>query len=122
MSFILGFGSTEKDFEKKLESKITEHVLAEFEKTDKLYFRDSFVDKINGWIEALSEESRKEAESCKKAIDYPDRYSSFYSNIIANASYIVFIIGFHHINRRHAMSPDGWALMTNEITFNVKCY
>ena len=121
MNIILGFGSTEKDFEKKLESKIHEHVQAEFEKTDKLYFRDSFIKKIKAWSEKISKESRKEADSYKEATDYPSRYTSFYCTVIADPSHIVFIIDFSHINRRHAMSTDGWALMSNEVTFNVKC-
>ena len=42
----------------------------------------------------------------------PERYTRFY---IYDES-----IKFHHINRRHPFSPDGWALMVIEEPFGVK--
>ena len=42
----------------------------------------------------------------------PERYTRFY--VYDNK------IKFHHINRRHAFSPDGWALLVVEEPFGVK--
>ena len=39
--------------------------------------------------------------------EVPERYSCFW----ARKSGEVIIFDFHHINRQHSMSPDGWALL-----------
>jgi len=59
-------------------------------------------------------EAEKEYKKMSKE-DAPERYSYFYFNhhkIYDGLEYISF--KFHHINRRHALSPDGWALFVTK--------
>lgn len=119
MNIILGFGDTEKRFEENLEKLMLDHVAKEYSESDEDYFSDAFVKKISVWASNLAEESRKEADEYKTAATYPDRYTSFWVSTIADASHIIFVVSFHHINRRHAMSPDGWALMQTKPCFHI---
>ena len=119
MSIALGFGSTEKKYESDLEDKIKAYIDEwYYEETDN-YFTESFVKKVREWVDGLAKESRDIGDKYKKAETYPERYSYFWATTIADASHIVFILKLHHINRRHALSPDGWGCMTSEMLFYV---
>jgi hypothetical protein len=119
MNIILGFGDTEKRFEEKLENIIRDYVAEQYSAGDYCYFTDSFRDEMVTWINSLSYGSRTLGDEYKHAENYPDRYTYYFASMVSDASHIVFIIKFHHINRRHAMSPDGWALMTSERVFYI---
>lgn len=119
MNIILGFGSTEKSFEEKLESVIKDYVTEQYSAGDYCYFADSFRDSIAKWMDSLSKGSRNLGDEYRHAEKYPDRYTYYYASVVSDCSHIVFIIKFHHINRRHALSPDGWGLMTSERIFYV---
>ena len=69
---------------------------------------------MSKWCEDRGQKYRDKADEYKEATDFPDRYSSFYPEVTDNYNSIIVILHFSHINRRHAMSPDGWALMQND--------
>ena len=119
MNIILGFGDTEKRFEEKLEGIIRDYVAEQYSAGDYCYFTDSFRDDMITWMNSLSHGSRSLGDEYKHAENYPDRYTYYFASIVSDASHLVFIITFHHINRRHAMSPDGWAMMQSERIFYV---
>ena len=68
------------------------------------------------------EEFRAKADEYKSASTYPDRYSYYWVTVVHGASDIVALFNFTHVNRRHALSPDGWAAMMNKRTFDVQSY
>lgn len=115
---IVGFGKTETDFENALEDKLADMVASMY-KTER-YFSDEFVKKIRSAADAMADKSQKEADSYKDAETFPSRYSRFWISTVADASHIIFVVSFHHINRRHAFSPDGWACLTNKKAFVVE--
>lgn len=71
------------------------------------------------WMNSLSHGSRSLGDEYKHAEKYPDRYTYYFASVVSDASHLVFIITFHHINRRHALSPDGWGMMRTERVFYV---
>jgi hypothetical protein len=119
VSIIFGFGDTEKRFEEKLEAQMWDYVAAEFAKESEGYFTDEFVSKINGWATALGNESQRLSDEYKEAAEYPARYSRFWCYTLGDCNHIVFILSIHHINRRHALSPDGWGMMTSKRVIDV---
>lgn len=119
MNIILGFGDTEKRYEEKLEGIIRDYVAEQYSAGDYCYFTDSFRDDVVTWINSLSHGSRSLGDEYKNAEKYPDRYTYYFASVVSDASHLVFIIKFHHINRRHAMSSDGWACMVSERVFYV---
>jgi hypothetical protein len=119
MNIILGFGVTEQRFEDNLESKVRSHVFEKYSSRSDSYYTEAFVKEIRDWADALSKDSIATGEKFKNAIDHPDRYTYFWCTTISDPSHIVFILKFHHVNRRHAMSADGWGLMTSERVFCV---
>lgn len=56
-----------------------------------------------------------EAERANKLLgcdEAPERYTYFYANVFEPYSgRTVVEFTMHHINRRHPLSPDGWALL-----------
>lgn len=119
MTIILGFGSTEKQFEENLENRIREYVAEQYSATEDLYFTEEFRNNITTWAMDLSHLSRRLGDEYRQAKTYPDRYTYYYCSVIGDASHIVFIMKYHHINRRHPMSPDGWALLRGETVFYI---
>jgi hypothetical protein len=120
MSFVIGFGSTEKSLENKIEKQITDWIYDSYCKSDHSHFSDNFAKEVKNYIDAMASESRKEAESYKSVVDFPSRYSSFYQTVLHDPSCMAIILKFHHINRRHAMSPDGWAMLQNQKVFVIE--
>ena len=90
MNIVLGFGRTEEEQRNIIKERIKETGL---EATNK-EFKDR--------AEIYDKQSKEEA---------PERYTYFY----AYDNKIIFF----HINRRHAFSPDGWALLRVEEDFNT---
>ena len=119
MNIILGFGETEKRHEETLEKQMRDHVADEFAKESECYFSGEFVKKTKEWASELAKQSQEVADEYRHALDYPSRYSSFYCHTLGDANHIVFIISFHHINRRHALSPDGWGMLASKRVFDV---
>lgn len=119
MSFMIGFGSTEIKVQDALEEKIRLKVSEFFKEESEVYFNDKLINRINDWLSAISNEAKAKSEEYKEAAIFPERYSYFYPTIINDASHIVFILKFNHINRRHALSPDGWAMMQTDKIFYI---
>ncbi len=116
---IIGFGEKEKRLENQIEEAICLHVLEQYCLSDAVYFTDEFKEHVALWANDMSLKSREAADIYKTAENPPERYSYFWISVVADASHMCFIVKFHHINRRHALSPDGWAVMLNEHVFCV---
>lgn len=89
MGIILGFGSIE------------EQVRAEVKKA----LHEEGVEALKRWNDKADEYDKLPRESA------PERYTRiyFYDNTIH----------FHHINRQHPFSPDGWALLKVDEPFGL---
>lgn len=119
MSIILGFGKTEQQVEAELESRIFNHIAFEYAEQKLDYFTDEFKAEMCAWIDKQGIMSREQGDEYKASKEPPERYTYFYPRLIGDASYLVAIVKFHHINRRHPYSPDGWALMMNTKLFLI---
>lgn len=87
MNIALGFGITEKNVEANVLKRI----------------------KNGEDIESIRKEYKEIAEKYDKMNreEAPERYSYFYNY---GGS-----LKFHHINRQHPFSPDGWGLLQTEV-------
>ena len=120
LEMIIGFGATETAFEDAQGEAFKDFVTKRFDELALDYFTTEFVNEVRIWLDAQGEQFRILAETYAKAENHPDRYSSFYPALTDSASDMVAILRFHHINRRHGMSPDGWALLQSERLFNIR--
>jgi hypothetical protein len=120
MNIAVGFGSTEQAFEAAEEATIREHIKARYSELALDYFTDEFVKEVTTWVTARSKALHAKAAEYKSATDHPSRYSTYWPSVVADASHIVVILSVHHINRRHAWSPDGWALLQTKPVFVVE--
>ena len=93
---ILGFGKVEADTARKILKECYDAINKDRDKPAK------------DIVAAVQEVHKKQGEEYgkKPASEVPERYSYFW----ASASGDFFRFKFHHINRRHPMSRDGWAL------------
>jgi RNase adaptor protein for sRNA GlmZ degradation len=78
------------------------------------FIPDSIVRELETQLRIRSEQLKRVAEIYKTATKHPDRYSTLWFSVLHDASNVVVIFRFQHINRRHPMSPDGWASMTSK--------
>lgn len=118
MNIALGFGSTEEAFE-TAEFEAFQHFVHERYKELNLgYFTSEFIAVVEQWVEDRTKGLRAEAKKNDKAEVFPDRYSYYFGTVVSGASDLVLIAKFQHINRRHALSPDGWALMQSKRLFD----
>ena len=109
---ILGFGSHETELEEAVEAEFRQAVEAIFLELEEEHFvSDELVGLIYKWGQARSKRSKEEYDEHDKADPRPGRYSSFSMSVAHDASHIVGIVGFMHVNTRHALSPDGVACM-----------
>ncbi len=97
MNLILGFGTVEIDTARK----ILKECYAAIEKDKESPARDV--------VAAIQAAHKKQCDKYDKQdrSEAPERYSYFW----ARESGEYFRFDFHHINRRHPMSNDGWALL-----------
>jgi len=104
---IIGFGSEETDTAKNI---ILECAIAGVAASKAKADVDAAMKKIHVRLFAEAEKYKKMAKE-----DAPDRYSYFwhYHNKINESRFIV-TFSFVHINRRHALSKDGWAALITE--------
>ncbi len=120
MNITIGFGSIERQFEEDEEAAIRAHCKDVFGKQlDPHYLTEDSVDNVRDFVAKRSKALRREADENKTAADYPDRYSYYWPVVLSDASRVVVILRCSHINRRHAMSPDGWAMMQTERLIHV---
>ena len=83
---IVGFGSTELEIAPRI---INECLEGDYKQVQKAY--------------------KDAADTYKIIPTYPDRYTYFWVYKINDCNYETYIFTMHHINRKHALSPDGWA-------------
>lgn len=117
MSVVLGFGSTERDFIENERREIKRFALTLMRHD---YFRDDDAAEIKDWLNDRAKELRDDAEKWSDSDDHPDRYSYYWPRIVYSASDIIVILRVHHINRRHALSPDGWGLMAEDVLIHIE--
>lgn len=111
MALVLGFGSTEEAFEKAEEAAIRAFSERYYTKLGLGYFDDKFVKALRAWLKRRTATLDELYEANRTAANPPARYSTYWTDVAQSASNVVVIMKIHHINRRHAMSPDGWALL-----------
>jgi hypothetical protein len=117
VNIVLGFGSTEQEFVKGEEDAIRAFISKRFAAIGLSYFTDAVVADLRRWLSARADELHKLSATYKSGAEFPDRYSYYWPTVLDDASHIVVILKVHHINRRHALSPDGWALMREQPMF-----
>ncbi len=93
MSVVLGFGQNETVAAEQIVAEIIEAVKSEG------------LDSVKR-IEAEYKEQAEKYDAMSRE-DAPERYSYFY----AYTDRRIVRLTLFHINRRHALSPDGWALL-----------
>lgn len=120
MSIIIGFGSTETSFEAAEEAAFAQAVEELYRESGDAYFSQETIAKAGKWLDKRAAEYRSKDAAYRVASDFPERYSSYYPHVLGDASHVVAVITFHHTNRRHPMSPDGWALMATKKCFCVR--
>ena len=116
---IIGFGSTEQAFEDEERKAFELYVAERYSSLGCQYITDELVADVSKWLADRAAASQAKGDEYKTAKDFPSRYTYFWARVIAGPSDIIAKISFHHINRRHAFSPDGWALMQTKRLFGV---
>lgn len=111
---IIGFGKTEADFEEAEEAAILTFAKELYIRDGLIYVTNEFSAAIKEWCAERGAALQAKADAYKDAATYPDRYSYYWPRVLHSASDTIVILTFHHVNRRHALSPDGWALMRTE--------
>uniref|UniRef100_A0A6M3K9Q9 Uncharacterized protein n=1 Tax=viral metagenome TaxID=1070528 RepID=A0A6M3K9Q9_9ZZZZ len=98
---IFGFGKGEEVTARKIISECTQAVVCADDEEDVRHA----IEEVEMVYRARADEYDKmDRESC------PERYTRFWSYVPTDPSYHIIFFTMHHVNRRHAMSPDGWAL------------
>lgn len=108
---MIGFGATEERFEKEQETAARDFIIEAFSEGNYDYIEDDFIDVIRRWLNERSNEADKAYNYNRKLDNPPERYSSFWASVANSANDVVVIFHFFHVNRRHALSPDGMACM-----------
>ncbi len=123
MNIALGFGQTETDYEDNLGREFEQFVKSEFDEVCKAHsfamVYDHNAKRIREWLTSKAGESRSMADQFDESDKPPARYSSFHATLTDSASDVVAIVDFTHINRKHALSPDGWGLLQTKRLFHV---
>lgn len=117
MNIILGFGSTEKGFEEN-EYNFVQNFLKK--KATGNYYSNEVVEELKQELKKRADDYKKLDEEYKTSPTFPDRYGYYYFNVINDASDLCVICTFMHINRRHALSPDGWGMMVSKPVWYFK--
>ncbi len=109
---ILGFGDTET----KTAISIIEECISKRNRNKEIFEQE--IKKIKDKYYDLQEQYND-----KSTDDVPERYSYFWFSVYKiYDGYFIITFWFHHINRRHPFSADGWALLKTywiaEIKFN----
>lgn len=122
MNIILGFGSTEKEFEKQELDFVREFVAEKAKGDDDFHFSDYSVDELGTAIDARAEEYARLDKSYKDAADFPGRYSMFRFTVLHDLFNVCVIFDFWHTNRKHPMSKDGWALLRSKEVLHLDAW
>ena len=109
--FALGFGIVEQNVERDEGERVNEFLRSRFSAETDPWFTQEIVDELSIRLAERKLELDELDKKYKDATDYPERYSTFSYRVLTNGSDLVVVFRFSHINRRHPMSPDGWALL-----------
>ena len=116
MSFILGFGKAEEDFERQEFDFVRDFVTKKVENFKGLEYEFTFnaelVSELKASLSEREREYRRLDKEYKVSETYPDRYSRYWFNIVYDACDLCVVFHFFHTNRKHWLSPDGWAALT----------
>lgn len=119
MGIVIGFGKSETDFEKQEFQALREHLI-EFKNSSGIsYFDDAFEKSANDFLEKRCANYDAKRDEYNGAKEYPSRYSTYYFDVLRSANNLCVVMRFSHINRRHALSPDGWAMLNNHAVFHI---
>ena len=124
MTIVLGFGSTEKDFERQEFAFVDEFIKEKVKivSFSEFCFSKNFYKDLCKALKARKEHYDKLDKEYHDSTEYPNRYSTYYFYVVYDVSDLCVIFKFHHINRRHALSPDGWALLQTKDIFHADIY
>lgn len=111
---IIGFGKTETEFEEAEERAIKAFAQDLYSYEAESYVGDEFAEKVLTWCQERGSALKQKAEEYKTAPTFPERYSTYWARATVGSSDLVIILSFLHYNRRHALSPDGWAVMSTQ--------
>lgn len=115
MNIILGFGSTEQEFEQQEKNFVYDFLKEKSAKVNRWDF--IFSDEVVAELKNELEKRYNHYMSLNEKYDTgekPERYSYFYYDILWNVCKLVVVFDFSHINTRHPLSPDGMAMMQNK--------
>lgn len=125
MNIVLGFGKTEKDFVIQ-EFDFVEEFLQERSNTftDKydFGFSDGLIDELNVSLSERKEKYDQLAKEYKTAENYPERYTTYYFDVLHSVGNLCVVFVFSHINRHHPMSPDGWAMFGEKKVYHANVW
>jgi hypothetical protein len=123
MNFTLGFGSNEEAFEEKerrfVEDYLNEHKTKQ-DDYDWYVFSEECIEGLKKALKERTDEYKRLDAEYKTATEYPDRYSYYYFTVLHDCNCVAVLFKFMHTNRKHALSPDGWALLKTEPVFAFK--
>jgi len=119
---ILGFGKTEVEREQQIANEITAKFCEMYDKSKCTYFTDALVKDFRKWLEKYTEKFHQQANIYKKLStnEVPQRYSYFWTWITNDATSAYIRLKFHHINRQHALSPDGWGMWERKVIIHIE--
>jgi len=113
---IIGFGATKQQFVRDEERAIGDFIERRCVELGLGYFTEELAEEVRSFVKARGKEFQDKAAEHKTAETYLERYSSYWASVLDDANYIVVILHLHHINHRHALSPDGWAGLIEDAT------
>jgi hypothetical protein len=120
----LGFGKTETDFEQQecdfVEQFIKNKSVAFTGSKYDFNFSGELVTELKSKLKERQEHYDKLSEQYETATDYPERYTTYDFNILTDKFRdLCVIFRFSHINRKHPISPDGWALLETKRVYHA---
>jgi len=111
---IIGFGKREEDFEKQELDFVEQFLRDKFNACGSKYkfnFGNELITELKSKLMERQKHYDKLSKQYETATDFPERYTTYYFNILTDGVVdLCVIFRFSHINRKHPMSPDGWAL------------
>lgn len=116
---IIGFGSTETAFEADEERAFLDYVTDAFFEIGDGYVSKALHERAEAWLKDRAAALMADADRYK-AGEHPDRYSYYFPSVLSDGSRLIATVKFHHINRRHALSPDGWGLLETTKFFHFE--
>lgn len=115
---MLGFGETETNFEKQEFDFVNNFIMkrAKEFKGDKydFHFDDNLMKDLKKVLDRRGNKYKTLSDEYRHAKTFPDRYSYYWVDVVGDWWNICVIFDFRHVNRRYALSPDGWAVMAGK--------